>query len=226
MVRGADRPNPPGVWFLAVVAVLVMLTAFHHGSGGGDWLSDHSSRESKKRVVFGATLEKESPASAVNTAAATITPENLAQLLQMGSRLESIGAQVQQLYTKQIKQTDGLSNVRGPSHLTEQNRDRGSPRAKPAREPKRSYHSSKWEQLWLDNIAEWQGKRNHDWKNMVNRGTICEQLQAQEEEYVWRFMNSTCTHRTNTPWCLIDDTVNKLWYSHDRAPLSIPEHTK
>ena len=72
------RLNPPGVWFLAVVAVLVMLTAFHHGSGGGDWLSDHSSRESN---VFGATVPKESPASAVNTAAATITPQIVTEYL-------------------------------------------------------------------------------------------------------------------------------------------------
>lgn len=45
-------------------------------------------------------------------------------------------------------------------------------------------------------------------------GTICEELNLQTN-YVRRFMNSTCTSRTDTQWCLIDDSVHKLWYDTD-----------
>jgi hypothetical protein len=108
-----------------------------------------------------------------------------------------------------------------------------------------TYHSSKWEQLWLDNIVEWQGKRNPKWsgnhqfgnveetylkslyyRQMKHKGTICEQLKMQEEEYVWSFMNSTCTHRTSTPWCLIDDTMNKLWYHTEEHTLKRHKSTR
>lgn len=89
-----------------------------------------------------------------------------------------------------------------------------------------TYHSSKWEQLWLDNIVEWQGKRTPSYRQMKHKGTICEQLKVQEEEYVWFFMNSTCTHRTSTPWCLIDDTMNKLWYHTEEHTLKRHKSTR
>lgn len=62
------------------------------------------------------------------------------------------------------------------------------------------YHSSKWEQLWLDNIREWQNDN------------ICEAIYNQS--YFWKvFMNDTCTRRTHTAWCEIDDTVHTIFYN-------------
>lgn len=40
-------------WFVIAVAAFFTLSAFHHGSGGGDWVSDHSSRDSVRRLAFG-----------------------------------------------------------------------------------------------------------------------------------------------------------------------------
>ena len=62
-----------------------------------------------------------------------------------------------------------------------------------------TYHSSEWEQLWLDSIGKWQ---DHG---------ICEAL-ANQTEYVHAFMRDTCCAKTDTPWCLIDDSVNQYWY--------------
>ena len=62
-----------------------------------------------------------------------------------------------------------------------------------------TYHSSEWEQLWLDNIQHWQ---NHG---------ICEALAGQQEQ-VRSFMKDTCTARTDTMWCLVSDSVQMLWY--------------
>jgi hypothetical protein len=64
----------------------------------------------------------------------------------------------------------------------------------------KTYHSSKWEQLWLDNIKIWQ---NHQ---------ICEALLKQKEQ-VHAFMKDTCSATTNTDWCLIDDSVHSVWYN-------------
>jgi len=62
-----------------------------------------------------------------------------------------------------------------------------------------SYYSSEWERLWIENIRKWQ---NHG---------ICEALVKQKKQ-VFSFMNDTCGARTDTPWCLIDDSVHKFWY--------------
>jgi len=62
-----------------------------------------------------------------------------------------------------------------------------------------TYHSSDWEQLWLDNI--------HLWQNVG----ICEALAGQQEQ-VHSFMNDTCSARTDTPWCMLADSVQILWY--------------
>ena len=61
------------------------------------------------------------------------------------------------------------------------------------------YHSSTWEQLWLNNIHEWQN------------GRICEAIASQTDQ-IRRFMNSTCMTRTDTPWCLIGDNGHRFWY--------------
>jgi len=62
------------------------------------------------------------------------------------------------------------------------------------------YHSSKWEQLWLDNIEEWQATK------------ICKALLSQKEQ-IHAFMKDTCSATTNTDWCLIDDSVHQVWYN-------------
>ena len=62
-----------------------------------------------------------------------------------------------------------------------------------------TYYSSTWEKLWLDNIRNWQ---EHG---------ICEAI-AEQTTQVRAFMNGTCTARTDTPWCLIDDSVQQKWY--------------
>jgi len=62
------------------------------------------------------------------------------------------------------------------------------------------YHSSEWEQLWLDNIEEWQ---NHQ---------ICEALTEQKEQ-IHAFIKDTCSATTDTDWCLIDDSVHQVWYN-------------
>ncbi len=53
--------------------------------------------------------------------------------------------------------------------------------------------------MWLENIQGWQ------------KGGICKALDEQHE-YVRAFMNDTCSARTDTPWCLIDDSVHQVWY--------------
>ncbi|GMI52978.1 hypothetical protein ScalyP_jg1538 [Parmales sp. scaly parma] len=62
-----------------------------------------------------------------------------------------------------------------------------------------TYYSSTWEKLWLDNSRNWQ---EHG---------ICEAI-AEQTTQVLAFMNGTCTARTDTPWCLIDDSVQQVWY--------------
>ena len=63
----------------------------------------------------------------------------------------------------------------------------------------KTYKSSEWETIWLQNIKEWQKKN------------ICNALQEQNE-YLQIFLNDTCSARTNTPWCLIDDSVHSVWF--------------
>ena len=53
--------------------------------------------------------------------------------------------------------------------------------------------------MWLQDIRKWQ------------KTGICEALGLQRA-YVLAFMNDTCSARTDTPWCLIDDSVHVLWY--------------
>ena len=68
-----------------------------------------------------------------------------------------------------------------------------------------SYQSSKWEQMWLDNIG----------KLEQNFG-ICEHLIANETDYIHDFLTASCTSRFPTPydeWCVIDDTYLPLYYN-------------
>ena len=62
-----------------------------------------------------------------------------------------------------------------------------------------TYHSSEWELMWLENIDAWQ------------LGRICEALDEQQSQ-VRAFLKDTCSALTDTPWCLIDDSVHQLWY--------------
>jgi hypothetical protein len=67
-----------------------------------------------------------------------------------------------------------------------------------------SYTSSEWEQLWLDNVDEWQEKKE-----------ICQVLLNDQLSYVREFISSMCTSRYRKPyesWCLLDDTIYPLWY--------------
>lgn len=61
------------------------------------------------------------------------------------------------------------------------------------------YFSSDWEKLWLENIGTWQ------------KQGICEAIAGQKEQ-LHSFLNDTCSAATDTPWCLIDDSVHQLWY--------------
>jgi len=51
--KGGGQTNSKFIWFIAAITTLFVLSAFHHGSGGGDWVSDHSGRESVRRIAFG-----------------------------------------------------------------------------------------------------------------------------------------------------------------------------
>jgi hypothetical protein len=67
-----------------------------------------------------------------------------------------------------------------------------------------SYTSSEWEQLWLDNVDEWQEKQQ-----------ICQVLLHDQLLYVREFLTAMCTSRYLKPqesWCEIDDTLYPLWY--------------
>jgi len=77
-----------------------------------------------------------------------------------------------------------------------------------------TYYSSAWEKQWLHNIQTWQN------------GGICKALASQTAQ-IRSFMNGTCTARTDSPWCLIDDSIQQLWYHTEagsvqrRRPLGI-----
>ena len=90
-----------------------------------------------------------------------------------------------------------------------------------------TYHSSEWEQLWVANIGKWQDERS-----------ICEAM-LNQTDYLGAFMTDLCSAATDTPWCLIDDSVNRFWfhtldgrvhgsYIHDElhAPSRPPEITR
>ncbi len=65
--------------------------------------------------------------------------------------------------------------------------------------------------MWLENIHEWQ------------KHGICQALDRQHSQ-LQAFMNATCSARTDTPWCLLDDSVHQLWYNtiDGRAQASKP----
>ena len=86
--------------------------------------------------------------------------------------------------------------------------------------PSRTYHSSEWEELWINNVREWQqGKR------------ICEELEKQEEQlrkYNW----GLCASMTNDPSiCVLDDGSVQVYYNKDEnsynrvAPSSVTAST-
>ena len=69
------------------------------------------------------------------------------------------------------------------------------------------YVSSRWERLWLENIYDWQD------------GRICDALASQRAQ-LNAFMNATCSARTDTKWCLLDDTVQQLWWHTETGEVS------
>jgi hypothetical protein len=68
------------------------------------------------------------------------------------------------------------------------------------------YESSKWEQLWLDNVDKWATDK-----------TICEELNSPAQmEYMHNFLTLLCSARYEAPytnWCIIDDEHRPLWYN-------------
>ena len=68
------------------------------------------------------------------------------------------------------------------------------------------YESSKWEQLWLDNVDRWAKDK-----------TICEELNTPEQmKYMHDFLTLLCSARYEAPyndWCIIDDEHRPLWYN-------------
>jgi len=70
-----------------------------------------------------------------------------------------------------------------------------------------SYKSSEWEQLWLDNVAEW----GRD----PPAGNICENIQSQaQEQFLYRFLSETCTAKVEpSSWCHVNDAYKPYWYN-------------
>jgi len=68
-----------------------------------------------------------------------------------------------------------------------------------------SYTSSKWEQLWFDNIAAWE----EDY-------SVCDHLKNEQASYLHDFLTAMCTSYFPPPydsWCLIDDSIGPLYYN-------------
>ena len=70
-----------------------------------------------------------------------------------------------------------------------------------------SYMSSEWEQLWLDNVAEW----GRD----PPTGNICGNIQGPAQQmFLYRFLSETCTAKVETsPWCYVNDAYKPYWYN-------------
>ena len=68
------------------------------------------------------------------------------------------------------------------------------------------YESSRWEQMWLDNVDRWATER-----------TICAELNTPAQmEYMHDFLTLLCSARYEAPhnhWCIIDDAHRPLWYN-------------
>jgi hypothetical protein len=68
------------------------------------------------------------------------------------------------------------------------------------------YESSKWEQIWLDNVDRWAQEK-----------TICAELNSPEQMvYMHDFLTLLCSARYAAPynnWCVIDDEYRPLWYN-------------
>lgn len=68
------------------------------------------------------------------------------------------------------------------------------------------YTSSKWEQIWLDNIERWQDEKY-----------ICDAL-FDQLEYLNKFMYSTCSYfPEGSTWCMKDDSLNQLWWNSENG---------
>ena len=68
-----------------------------------------------------------------------------------------------------------------------------------------SYQSSKWEEMWINDIGVLEKDR-----------TICQRLIKNETDYLHDFLTATCTSRFPPPfdsWCVIDDTYVPLYYN-------------
>jgi hypothetical protein len=68
------------------------------------------------------------------------------------------------------------------------------------------YESSRWEQMWLDNVDRWATEK-----------TICAELNTPAQmEYMHDFLTLLCSARYEAPhnhWCIIDDAYRPLWYN-------------
>ncbi len=65
---------------------------------------------------------------------------------------------------------------------------------------KRTYHSSEWERMWVENVHAW-----------TTEYAICSKM-AQQREYIQRFVEATCSARSShsSEWCLLDDSVQRI----------------
>ena len=68
------------------------------------------------------------------------------------------------------------------------------------------YESSRWEQMWIDNVDRWATEK-----------TICAALNTPEQmKYMHDFLTLLCSARYEAPhnhWCIIDDEDRPLWYN-------------
>lgn len=68
-----------------------------------------------------------------------------------------------------------------------------------------SYHSSRWEMIWLENILHWQDTKS-----------ICNAIVIEQAHLLHEYLNILCTSRLAIPyeqWCIIDDGNHQLWYN-------------
>ena len=68
-----------------------------------------------------------------------------------------------------------------------------------------SYHSSRWEMIWLENILHWQDTKS-----------ICNAIVIEQAHLLHDYLNLLCTSRLAIPheqWCIIDDGNHQLWYN-------------
>jgi len=71
-----------------------------------------------------------------------------------------------------------------------------------------SYTSSRWEEIWLANIDDWQKSES-----------ICDVMLSPEHvKFMYDFLKSTCTNGFQDPysnWCMIDDEMHPMYFNTD-----------